>query len=160
MKPTQKIEKIYVPVENKEDRIHYRHAEGSCHETGREAEVRSAGDLNHENSGDHRTAAGKVEQPVLKRWSRRSKLRRRIRHGQRGGDRQRASRRLADELAAKNVAEVLLVEHELLDAYTPDGYSVALKQVIEAAKPELVFFRTPIRCAISRRNLRPCWARA
>src|SRR5262249_57785201 len=47
---------------------------------------------------------------------------------------------LADELAAKNVAEVLLVEHELLDAYTPDGYCVALKQVIESGKPDLVLF--------------------
>jgi len=47
---------------------------------------------------------------------------------------------LAGELASKNVAEVLLVEHDLLDAYTPDGYSVALKQVIEAAKPDLVLF--------------------
>ena len=28
---------------------------------------------------------------------------------------------LAGELAAKNVAEVLLVEHDLLEAYTPDG---------------------------------------
>jgi electron transfer flavoprotein alpha subunit len=47
---------------------------------------------------------------------------------------------LADELAAKNVAEVLLVEHDLLANYTPDGYCVALKQVIEAAKPDLVLF--------------------
>src|SRR6201981_3410283 len=47
---------------------------------------------------------------------------------------------LADELAAKNVAEVLLVEHDLLEAYTPDGYCVGLKQVIESAKPELVLF--------------------
>jgi len=47
---------------------------------------------------------------------------------------------LADELAAKNVAEVLAVEHDLLDAYTPDGYCVALKQVIESAKPDLVLF--------------------
>src|ERR1700746_3997232 len=47
---------------------------------------------------------------------------------------------LADEVAAKNVSEVLLVEHDLLEAYTPDGYCVALKQVIESAKPELVLF--------------------
>jgi electron transfer flavoprotein alpha subunit len=46
----------------------------------------------------------------------------------------------ADELAAKNVAEVLKVEHDLLEAYTADGYCVALKQVIESAKPELVLF--------------------
>jgi electron transfer flavoprotein alpha subunit len=47
---------------------------------------------------------------------------------------------LAEELSAKNVAEVLLVEHDLLEAYTPDGYCVALKQVIESAKPDLVLF--------------------
>src|ERR1700687_5590880 len=46
----------------------------------------------------------------------------------------------ADELAAKNVAEVLRVEHDLLEAYTPDGFCVALRQVIESAKPELVLF--------------------
>jgi electron transfer flavoprotein alpha subunit len=45
---------------------------------------------------------------------------------------------LADELATKNIAEVLLVEHDLLEAYTPDGYCLALKQVIESAKPDLV----------------------
>src|SRR6202163_3406486 len=47
---------------------------------------------------------------------------------------------LADELAAKNVAEVLLVQHDLLEAYTPDGYCVALSQVISSAKPDLVLF--------------------
>ena len=47
---------------------------------------------------------------------------------------------LADELAAKDVAEILLVEHDLLDTYTPDGYAFALKQVVEAAKPDLVLF--------------------
>ncbi|HUI51851.1 MAG TPA: electron transfer flavoprotein subunit alpha/FixB family protein [Terriglobales bacterium] len=47
---------------------------------------------------------------------------------------------LAEELATKNVAEVLLVEHDLLETYTPDGYCIALKQAIEAAKPDLVLF--------------------
>lgn len=47
---------------------------------------------------------------------------------------------LADELATKNVAEALLVEHDLLESYTPDGYCVALSQVIESAKPDLVLF--------------------
>jgi electron transfer flavoprotein alpha subunit len=47
---------------------------------------------------------------------------------------------LAEELSAKNVAEVLLVEHDLLEAYTPDGYCVALKQVIESTRPDLVLF--------------------
>jgi electron transfer flavoprotein alpha subunit len=47
---------------------------------------------------------------------------------------------LAEELASKNVAEVLLVEHDLLENYTADGYCVALAQVVEAAKPDLVLF--------------------
>ncbi len=45
---------------------------------------------------------------------------------------------LADELAATKLDEVLLVEHELLSAYTPDGYTVALKHAIAQAKPDLV----------------------
>jgi electron transfer flavoprotein alpha subunit len=46
----------------------------------------------------------------------------------------------ADELSAKNVADVLKVEHDLLEAYTADGFCIALKQVIESAKPDLVLF--------------------
>jgi len=46
----------------------------------------------------------------------------------------------ADELSAKAVAEVLTVDHELLADYTPDGYCIALKQLIESAKPALVLF--------------------
>lgn len=45
---------------------------------------------------------------------------------------------LADELAAKDLAEVFLVEHDLLASYTPDGYSLALAQLIQQAKPDLV----------------------
>ena len=47
---------------------------------------------------------------------------------------------LAEELAAKNVTEVLVVEHDLLESYTPDGYCAALKQVIASTKPDLVLF--------------------
>jgi electron transfer flavoprotein alpha subunit len=47
---------------------------------------------------------------------------------------------LADDLASKNAAEVLLVEHDLLGTYTADGYCIALAQVIESAKPDLVLF--------------------
>ena len=46
----------------------------------------------------------------------------------------------AAELAGKNVAEVLQVEHDLLENYTPDGFCIALKQVVESAKPDLVLF--------------------
>jgi electron transfer flavoprotein alpha subunit len=47
---------------------------------------------------------------------------------------------LASELASKNVAEVLQVEHDLLDAYTPDGYTIALKQIVESTKADLILF--------------------
>jgi len=46
----------------------------------------------------------------------------------------------SSDLAAKNVAEVLQVEHDLLGSYTPDGFCIALKQVVELAKPDLVLF--------------------
>jgi len=46
----------------------------------------------------------------------------------------------AEDLAAKNIAEVLLVEHDLLESYTPDAYCLALSQVIQSAKPDLVLF--------------------
>jgi electron transfer flavoprotein alpha subunit len=45
---------------------------------------------------------------------------------------------LADELAGFQLEEVLLVEHDLLEKYTPDGYSLALKQVVASAAPDLV----------------------
>jgi electron transfer flavoprotein alpha subunit len=45
---------------------------------------------------------------------------------------------LANELAATQLEEVLLVEHDLLAQYTPDGFSIALRQVIEGAKPDIV----------------------
>jgi len=47
---------------------------------------------------------------------------------------------LASELATKSISEVLLVEHDLLEAYTPDGYCIALSHVISSAKPDLVLF--------------------
>ncbi len=46
----------------------------------------------------------------------------------------------AEELTGKNIAEVLLVEHDLLEAYTPDGYCLALSQVMQSAKPGVVLF--------------------
>ena len=45
---------------------------------------------------------------------------------------------LAGELAGFQLEEVLQVEHDLLEKYTPDGYSIALGQVIAQTKPDLV----------------------
>jgi electron transfer flavoprotein alpha subunit len=45
---------------------------------------------------------------------------------------------LADDLAGHQLDEVLVVDHDLLAQYTPDGYALALKQVAESSKPDLV----------------------
>ena len=63
---------------------------------------------------------------------------------------------LANEAATKKLAKVWAVEHDLLEAYTADGYTAA----VEAADPENAAHawccsRTPIRCATSR----PSWRR-
>jgi electron transfer flavoprotein alpha subunit len=47
-------------------------------------------------------------------------------------------RPLAEELAATKLEKILLAEHDLLEHYTPDGFTLAIRQVIERAKPELV----------------------
>ena len=47
-------------------------------------------------------------------------------------------RALADELAAYKLDQVLLAEHDLLEHYTPDGFTIALRQVIAQAAPDLV----------------------
>jgi electron transfer flavoprotein alpha subunit len=47
---------------------------------------------------------------------------------------------LASELAAAAVQEVLTVDSPLLAEYTADGYSLALRAVIEQQKPRLVVF--------------------
>lgn len=49
-------------------------------------------------------------------------------------------RALADELAANQVAEVLLVEHDLLERYTPDGFTIALAQAVKQSQPDLILF--------------------
>jgi electron transfer flavoprotein alpha subunit len=45
---------------------------------------------------------------------------------------------LANELAAYQLAQVVLVEHDLLERYTPDAFTIALAQAIAQAKPDLV----------------------
>ena len=47
---------------------------------------------------------------------------------------------LAGEAAAKKLAKVWAVEHEILATYTPDGYAAALEGLIKKASPTLVLF--------------------
>jgi electron transfer flavoprotein alpha subunit len=47
---------------------------------------------------------------------------------------------LAEGLASYHLDEVLLIEHELLGTYTPDAFTIALRQAIELGKPDLILF--------------------
>src|SRR5271167_271625 len=47
---------------------------------------------------------------------------------------------LADELASKKLERVYAVQHDLLAAYTADGYTAALEQLIRKINPSLVLF--------------------
>src|SRR5665811_1242063 len=47
---------------------------------------------------------------------------------------------LAEELAAQHLRKVYAVEHALLKDYTPDGYAIALRQLMEVARPSIVLF--------------------
>jgi electron transfer flavoprotein alpha subunit len=47
---------------------------------------------------------------------------------------------LANEAAARKLAKVWAVEHDLLDSYTADGYTVALEQLIKKTQPKVVLF--------------------
>jgi hypothetical protein len=64
----------------------------------------------------------------------------------------KVSRRWPASLPPTKLDEVLLVEHDLLAAYTPDGYTIALQQAIAQPSPICSSCRTPTRCAISRRS--------
>jgi electron transfer flavoprotein alpha subunit len=49
-----------------------------------------------------------------------------------------AVKQVGGDLAAADVAEVLLVEHPALDVYTADAYVIALRSVIEQSAPAIV----------------------
>jgi len=46
----------------------------------------------------------------------------------------------AAEFSAKKLDELYLVEHDLLEPYTPDAFAAALRQLIEQLQPALVLF--------------------
>ena len=47
---------------------------------------------------------------------------------------------LSQELSARQLAKAISIEHGLLGAYTADGFTAALTQLIEREKPSLVLF--------------------
>jgi len=47
---------------------------------------------------------------------------------------------LAGELSSKQLNKAYLVEHTLLETYTPDAYTAGLRQLLDQAKPSLAVF--------------------
>jgi len=47
---------------------------------------------------------------------------------------------LASDLASCQLDRAFVVEHDLLESYTPDAYCTALRQLLDRVKPELVLF--------------------
>ena len=47
---------------------------------------------------------------------------------------------LAGDLSSKQLEKAYAVEHPLLENYTPDAYTAAIRQLVDRAKPELVLF--------------------
>lgn len=47
---------------------------------------------------------------------------------------------VAEELGRHQLEKVYLVDHQLLQNYTPDGYVLALRQLLDRVKPTLVLF--------------------
>ena len=47
---------------------------------------------------------------------------------------------LATELSSRQLDQVYAVEHDLLQAYTPDALALSLRQLIDHAKPSIVLF--------------------
>src|SRR5690349_15894638 len=47
---------------------------------------------------------------------------------------------IADELAAKKVDAVYTLDNPNLEHYTPDGFSIAMRQAVEQLQPYLVLF--------------------
>ena len=47
---------------------------------------------------------------------------------------------VADELAGADVSEVLVVDNEALEPYTPDGFVAALSDVVREEKPDVVLW--------------------
>ena len=50
------------------------------------------------------------------------------------------ARAAAEKVAAKDVTAVRLIDDPALDPYTPDAFTAALRQAIQAEAPELVLF--------------------
>src|SRR5438552_424466 len=46
----------------------------------------------------------------------------------------------AQTLTGYKLNKIHAIDHELLQSYTPDGYTIALKQLIEAHHPQYVLF--------------------
>src|SRR5262249_17791632 len=119
-----------------------RRAQGSGGPTCREAEVRGARPMSLLAVLEQRPAEGRPA------WSRMSfetlaaaqQLARELGTGASAAVLGQGIEALAGDLAAKQLEKVYAVEHDLLKDYTPDAYCIALRQLLERARPDVVLF--------------------
>src|SRR5207245_9275469 len=116
------------------------HAEGSCNEARGETEVRSARDLAMKVLVITELRQGKWNNASFETLAAAQQIAKDTSSSVSALVIGKGIAAFANELSTKNVTEVLTVEHDLLEAYTPDGYCVALKQIVESIKPDLVLF--------------------
>src|SRR5262245_4959608 len=123
---------------DQENRIPVWPAKGSRSEACRKTEIRSTGDLTLKNLGITEQRQGKWNNTSFETLAAAQQIAAAASDSVSAAVLGKGIDALATELAAKNVAEVFQVEHDLLENYTPDGFCVALRQVIESQKPDLV----------------------
>src|SRR5215475_2102621 len=126
--------------ENEEDGILDWHAKRNGREACREAEVRSEGDLTMKILVVTEHRQGKWNNASFETLAAAQQIAGAANGSVSAAVLGKGISAFADGLGTKAVAEVLSVEHDLLADYTPDGYCIALKQVIESARPDLVLF--------------------
>src|SRR6266566_7345930 len=126
--------------ENKKNRIPDWHTQRSGLETRREVEIRSPGDLAMKILVITEQRQGKWNNTSFETLAAAQQIAAALSATVSALVIGKGLDTFAAELAGKNVSEVLQVEHDLIADYTPDGYGIALKQVIESAKADLVLF--------------------
>src|SRR3989475_6689821 len=128
------------PAEDQEDGVPHRHAERSCGKARRKTQVRSAGPVIMKILVVTEQRQAKWNKASFETLAAAQQIAADTKGALAAAVVGKGVAALADELAGKKLDEVLLVEHDLLDAYTADGFTQALAQVIAPAKPDLVLF--------------------
>src|SRR5262245_27108571 len=108
--------------QNQKDRISHRCAQRSRYKTRRETQIRSAGDLTMKILGIVEQRQGKWNNTSFESLAAAQQIASAASGSVSAAVVGKGLEALCTEMASKNVAEVLQVEHDLLENYTPDGF--------------------------------------